>query len=199
MTAPTKALLAAATLLSATPWLTRAETIETDGRQTLPLMEKIMMRIDTTMLQAPEGIWKYADEEVAVAIWRSRDDSEGHYILTVVGSEDPALSPGDTIGYLKASGDPAMYTLTQYRRRHKGILDLPGSCLATLAAGGQSMSIQPTSSLKITLNPFSLLPRFWRIVRLSERKGHTPPREGLRRLYPSDDGPGILNQGLRCL
>ncbi len=172
------------------------------SRPSLPPVERAMADLDTVALEPVEGIWEYAGEEVTVLIRRDQPAATGKYTISVLEAFDPRLKPGTVLGYMVESGEERRFELTHYTRRKKSILDMPGKCVATLDKEGVSLRISSPKSLKIRFNPFTLLPRFWRIITVSspalgEKEGNA--REGLRRVYPSKEGPGVRYKRKRFL
>lgn len=154
-------------------------------------LEQAIAQADTVMLQGPEGIWEYPGEDVVVSILGDHSGEKGKYCIRVVEAFDTRLHPGDLLGMLAATAKPGEYELLQYTRRNKNLLDLPGKCLVTLTSDSRSLLIAPSSRLALSLNPTSLLPKFWRTVRLTVNESNKQAAEGLIRIYPSGDGKGI--------
>lgn len=152
---------------------------------------------DAAPLEPAEGIWEYPGEGVSILVAAESDRPSARLVMTVVDSEDCRLSPGDVLGYLERTPDPRRFQLTQYRKRHKGILTSPGSCSATLGPEGDRIFVSQ-GSWKVSFNPLNLLPRFWRLFRFSTKKGEEPP-VGMVKRYPSYDGNGSLRSKPRYL
>lgn len=175
------ALLFILSLLMSLPQLS-ARVIR-DIRPELPLRERLEMQLDTLPLDGPEGLWEYPGDGVSVLIRRSQRAFGRQYAMTVVESRDPRLSPGDTVGWLRTSA-PGEYQLTHYSRKNESILDLPATFSASLSSDGRALTVRSTGRLKISISPMSILPRFWRVVRLSGSNVGGNNHEGLRRIYP---------------
>lgn len=152
-------------------------------------------------LDALEGVWIYPDDNVTVMILRSDDTAYGafrNYDITVVASTDCLLSPGDRIGTLSAGADPRQYRLTLQTRRGAEGLAGQRECLATLDKGNDALFVKG-KKLKWRLNPFTFLPRFWRIARVSVDNPLDRMQPGMLRIYPSYDGNGSSRREPRYL
>lgn len=161
-------------------------------------LEETMQRLDTLLLRGPEGIWEYPGEDVKVVIQADPAEGPGKYTLRVVEAFDTRLHNGDLMGILLETARQGEYELFQYTRRKRGLFDLPGKCLVKLTPDSRSLLIDPASKLSIKFNPNSILPKFWKIVRVTVKESRQPT-EGLVRIYPSGDGKGILYERKRYL
>lgn len=160
------------------------------GNEPLPLLEQAVELIDASATTPIEGIWQYPGEDAKVLIWRDDSSPAERYRIMVLEAFDYRLEPGDVIGWLKPLADKKKFELEQYTRKNSGLFDMPGKCLLTMGADGNTLVISGSSGgkLKISINPTSLLPRFWRIVKLNVKMPENPGAEGLRRLYPAQQG-----------
>lgn len=166
--------------------------------RTLPPLERAMEMVDTTATDEIEGIWEYPAEDVKVLIWRAPGSRGERYDITVLEAFDCNLSAGDKLGWVSPEAEKRKFELHQYTRRQKGILDTPGKCHVTMSNDSKTLLISESGKIKITLSPLSLLPRFWRMVRIRVKDGDKEPKEGLRRIYPSET-PGALHKGIITL
>lgn len=166
--------------------------------QGLPALEQAMQMLDTLAISEPEGIWEYPGEYTRVLISRDRSSTDRTYTLQVVESLDEALACGTFLGRLKPTAKERQYELVQYTRKKKNILDLPSRCMVSLSSDGRTLMIEPGGKLSLRFTPGMLLPKFWRAVRIGIKESDRNT-EGLRKLYPSGDGRGILYQQKRYL
>ncbi len=144
-----------------------------------------------------EGIWEYPDDNTRVII---KPDSEvpGAFTLTVISSPDCRLSPGDVIGRLYPSIDSRQFRLEQSTNKTNFELLKPHDCLAILSADAESIRVK-SRKLKFRINPSTLLPRFWRIVRFSVDNPTDDLPAGLIKIYPGYDHNGSLRRKIRIL
>ena len=140
---------------------------------------------DRTGLRRIEGIWEFPDDHTRVLV-RHRTDAEMEYDIVVVDSPDCRLKPGDTVGYIRDSPDPAKFEFCLYRTKSKGKFHNLGKCMARLASDCNSIYVS-ASRLKATLRSLSFLPKFWRSVRISVDRPAEDIPKGLVRIYPADD------------
>ncbi len=156
---------------------------------------------DSRPLTAPEGIWLYPDDQVTVLIFASSaagPNSLPQYDITVVDSSDVRMSPGTVIGKIESTPDVQNYKMTLFTSRKGNIPVSPRECLATLDKDGDVFYVKG-KKLKIRFNPMSLLPRFWRIARISTGNPLQRLPAGMVRIYPSYDGNGSSRRSPRVL
>lgn len=156
---------------------------------------------DSRPLAAPEGIWLYPDDQVSVLISRSAPEGPNsleRYDITVVDSSDAGISPGAVIGRLESTPDSRSYRMTLFTDRKAGRLCAPKECLATLDKEGDVFLVK-SKRVRIRINPFSVLPRFWRVARVSTDDPLQKLPVGMIRLYPSYDGNGSTRRMPRHL
>lgn len=142
---------------------------------------------DTSPLAPVEGIWSYPEDGVTVLVRRAADGRG--FDVVAIESEDVRIHPGDAIGSLHPSVDPRQFRLvldTDARRRS---LIRPAECLATLTKDGSAMTVR-SRKLSLKINASWILPRFWRIVRISSKDPLDDLPAGMIRIYPSYDGNG---------
>ena len=109
------------------------------------------------------------------------------YDIVVVDSPDCRLKPGDTVGYIRESPDPAKFEFCLYRTKSKGKFHNLGKCMARLASDCNSIYVS-ASRLKATLRSLSFLPEVLALgayKRGPSRRGYS--QRGLVRIYPADD------------
>lgn len=181
------------------------------GPDALPCADMGMARewCDTHRLDNLEGIWTIPSDNVTVLISRDRQtgtSSAPSYLLTVVETDDVRLRPAERMGELAATPQANVYSLHLYTRRSKGVLGKPKACVATLSADGEGMTVRGDKTkfnLRFLLNPSTLLPGFWKLLRVNAglnplQEGTAPP-EGLIKVYPSYDGNGSSRRVPRYL
>lgn len=144
-----------------------------------------------------EGIWEYPEDNTRVLI---KPDTKvpGAFTLTVIGSPDCRLTPGDVIGRLYPSIDTRQFRLQQYT--HKDNIEFLKSheCQAILSKDNESIRVK-SQKLKFKINPTMLLPRFWRVVRFSIDNPVDDLPAGLIKIYPGYDHNGSLRRKIRIL
>lgn len=152
---------------------------------------------DSGVLSPVEGLWVYPSDDMRVLI--KKDDSiPGTFAISVVETPDCRLKPGDIIGRLYPSADRRQFRLEQMTR--KGIMGLihPKDCVATLSSDGESLIVK-SPKLKLKIMPYTLLPRFWRMLRISEKNPADDLPAGLVKVYPGYDRNGSLRRNPRIL
>lgn len=152
---------------------------------------------DRNVLSAVEGIWEYPEDGARVLIQKDAT-RPGTFTLTILSTPDCRLNPGDIIGRLYPSIDTHRFRLEQMTDKNKLTLIKPYECTATLSADGESLRMNsPKLKLRIKIN--TLLPRFWRIVRLSVKNPADDLPAGLVKVYPGYDHNGSLRRKIRIL
>jgi len=164
---------------------------------------------DSMPLDHPEGVWRYPDDNVTVLI--ARDVLQSHpgedvYAISVIATDDCRLSTGETIGFLKSTASPDKYVMTLYTERKNPVLAKPMECVVTLGKDKETFILPEKKSkwprLRFSINPSTLLPRMWRIVRFGvsgpDRSEKSAPI-GLIKIYPSYDGNGSSRRTPRYL
>ncbi len=152
---------------------------------------------DSNILDPVEGIWEYPEDNARVVI-QSDPTSPGAYTITVLSTPDCRLNVGDVIGRLYPSVDSRQFRMEQWTRRDKLSFNKPEECQAILSNDGESLRVKsPKLKLKVNLN--TLLPRFWRIVRVSYKDPVEDIPAGLLKVYPGYDHNGSLKRKTRVL
>lgn len=145
-----------------------------------------------------EGIWEYTDDGATVLI-ASDPSMPGTFTVSVLSTSDCRLERGDVIARLHSSADSRQYRLSQSTHKDaSGILDKYLDCLAILSSDGESIRIKG-HKLKFRIQPYVLLPRFWRLVKFSEKNPLDDLPAGLVKLYPGYDHNGSLRRLPRTL
>jgi ribosomal protein S16 len=147
---------------------------------------------DTMPLDNIEGIWEYPEDHVCILIMRNQTYGSGEsypYKLIVVDSYDAMTAPGEEIGTLEPTPTPTKYKMVLYTQRKKDKLSTPKSCSAELAHNNYALIVK-SDRRWIDINPFAILPKFWRIARLKSDKPTEKLPKGLIKIYPSYDGNG---------
>lgn len=148
-----------------------------------------------------EGIWEFTEDRVQVAIIRSNFDELPEYDLIVVDSYNGTLLPGSTLGCLSASAKSGEYKL-KLSTRHSTRLKSNNfrECKANIGEDGYSMTITPVKGkLRITFSPMTILPNFWRVLKINERENRDLPAAGFIKIFPSYDGNGSSRFSPRTL
>lgn len=152
---------------------------------------------DTNVLNPVEGIWEYPEDGARVLI-RADETYPGTFVIYVLSTPDCRLETGDIIGRLHTSIDTHQFRLSQYSRKDKSILANPYDCIAKLSTDGESLQVKsPKMKFKININ--TLLPRFWRIVKMTIDNPSDKLPAGLIKIYPGYDHNGSLRRKPRTL
>lgn len=164
-------------------------------------LSEAMAIFDDRGATGPEGIWQYPDDGITVAILRDTH-RRSRYNISVVESDDVRLSPGDILGYMTESPDPAVFRLSLFSDVAHGALARLTDCLARYRSGDDAIIVEaPEVRLRVT--PSMVLPVFWSKLRLGTGvKVSDPARkipEGMIRIYPSYDGNGSSKHNPRYL
>lgn len=152
---------------------------------------------DSGVLSAVEGIWDYPSDDVRVLI-KSDASRPEVYAVTVLSTPDCRLNPGDRIATLHPTADSRRFRLEQMTRKDIIGLIHPRDCAATLSTDGESLIVK-SPKLKLKIMPYTLLPRFWRLVRVSEKNPADDLPAGMVKVYPGYDRNGSLRRKPRIL
>lgn len=152
---------------------------------------------DDALLDDIEGVWHYVEDDVKVLV-KKRDLTEGVYDMIVVETPDCRLRHGEKIGSISVSADASMFRMEVFTSRKKDILSDLGECLAVLSKDKDALLIQP-KKLKIRMRSLSILPRFWRMIRISVDNPLDKLPRGVVRIYPAYDGNGSSRRQPRYL
>lgn len=163
---------------------------------------------DSLPLENPEGIWIYPEDKVTVLVMRESANTTSSlpaYRITVVRTDDGSVAPGESVGILKATAKSGTYDMELYTLRKNGKPGTSQKCVATLSSNGDDMLLsrqkKKSPKFRITLNPYTLLPKTWRIIRMSSgmaESGKDVPA-GMVKIYPSYDGNGSSRRHPRYL
>ncbi len=152
---------------------------------------------DTNVLSPVEGIWEYPEDGARVFI-QSDPTHPGTFTISIISTPDCRLEYGDIIGRLHPSVDAKQFRLEQWTHKDKSIFSKAENCAAILSSDGESLRVKsPKLKFKINLN--TLLPRFWRIVRVSYDDPVDKLPAGLLKVYPGYDHNGSLRRKIRIL
>lgn len=152
---------------------------------------------DDNALSPVEGIWEYPEDGARVLIQADKA-IPGSFSITVLSTPDCRLEPGDIIGRLYSSIDQRQFRLEQWTGKNKITFIKPCDCLAVLSTDGETIRVKsPKTKLKINLN--TILPRFWRIVRVSVSNPLDDLPAGMIKVYPGYDHNGSLKRKIRVL
>lgn len=152
---------------------------------------------DSSILDSVEGIWEYPDDGARVLI-QADPTHPGTFTISIISTPDCRLEYGDLIGRLHPSVDAKQFRLEQFTHKDKSIFSKAENCAAILSSDGESLRVKsPKLKFKINLN--TLLPRFWRIVRVSYDDPADKLPAGLLKVYPGYDHNGSLRRKPRIL
>lgn len=152
---------------------------------------------DETSLSPVEGIWEYTSEDIKVLV-KEDPMARGVFSIYVIDTPDCRLEPGDVIGKLHSTVDSRQFRLEQMTRKGPLGLFQPKDCAASLSSDGESLRVK-SPKVKLKIMPYTLLPRFWRLIRLSEKNPTEDLPVGLVKIYPGYDRNGSLRRKPRIL
>lgn len=162
-----------------------------------PSKDDIRDWCDTNILSPIEGIWEYPEDGAQVLI-QADPTHPGTYTLTIITTPDCRLEYGDVIGRIHPTVDSRQFRLEQWTHKDKLTLSKAEECQAILSSDGETLRVKsPKLKFKINLN--TLLPRFWRIVRISYNNPVEDLPAGLIKVYPGYDHNGSLKRKPRIL
>lgn len=162
-----------------------------------PSEEDILDWCDTDILSPVEGIWEYPEDGARVCI-HSDPTYPGSFSITMISTPDCRLEYGDLIGRLYPTIDSRKFRLEQFTRKDKLRLTKSEQCAATLSSDGESILVI-SPKLKFKINLHTLLPRFWRVVRVSYDDPTDKLPAGLVKVYPGYDHNGSFRRKIRIL
>lgn len=162
-----------------------------------PTETEIMEWCDTGILNSVEGIWEYPDDGARVCI-QADPTSPGSFSIYIISTPDCRLEYGDVIGRLHPTVDSRQFRLEQYTHKDKLTFTKAEQCAATLSTDGESIRVK-SPKLKFKVNLHTLLPRFWRVVRVSYDDPTENLPAGLVKVYPGYDHNGSLRRKIRIL
>lgn len=171
--------------------------ISVPARAFFPSEMEIREWCDSGILNPVEGIWEYPDDGARVCI-QSDPTSPGCFSIIIISTPDCRLEYGDVIGKLHPTVDTRQFRLEQFTHKEKFSFSKAEQCAAVLSADGESLRVK-SPKLKFKINLHTLLPRFWRIVRVSYDDPTDKLPAGLVKLYPGYDHNGSLRRKPRIL
>ena len=153
---------------------------------------------DQTDLHPVEGLWLCPQDETVLLIIR-HSTQPGLYAAYVVESSDCNLSPALEIGTLAISPDPNKFKIKFFTKRKNGVFSLPCEGAATYSPAHETMTIEKPS-IKISFQPYRLLPYMWRAARVTVKNPAEKVPEGMLKIYPTyDNNPNSLRRNPRYL
>lgn len=152
---------------------------------------------DSGVLSPIEGIWEYPEDGARVLI-QADPTHPGTFTISMISTPDCRLEYGDIIGRLHPTVDAKQFRLEQWTHKDKSIFSKAENCAATLSSDGESLRVK-SPKLKFKININTLLPRFWRIVRVSYDDPTDKLPAGLLKVYPGYDHNGSLRRKPRIL
>ncbi len=162
-----------------------------------PSEDDIRKWCDSSVLSQVEGIWEYPDDGTKVCI-QADPTSPGSFSITIISTPDCRLEYGDVIGRLHPTVDSKQFRLEQWTRKDNLMFSKAEQCAASLSSDGESLRVK-SPKLKFKININTILPRFWRIVRVSYDDPTDKLPAGLVKLYPGYDHNGSLRRKIRIL
>lgn len=138
---------------------------------------------DANMLHRVEGIWEFPEDETTVLVRRNRQVPH-RYDIIVVSSPDTRLKSGETAGYMHESADNSQFEMAVYRSRTEGKLSEPAKCLAQLRDKDNTI-VAKGRKLSFSLRSWSILPSFWKLVRMTYKDPLENLPRGMIRIYPA--------------
>ena len=172
-------------------------TVSAPAHAFFPSESDIREWCDQSALSPVEGIWEYPDDGAKVCI-QADPTSPGSFTITMISTPDCRLEYGDLIGRLHPTIDTKQFRLEQFTHKDELRLTNAKECAATLSADGESLRIK-SPKLKLRININTLLPRFWRMVRVSYDDPTDKLPAGLVKVYPGYDHNGSLRRKTRIL
>lgn len=152
---------------------------------------------DSSILSPIEGIWEYPEDGARVLI-QADPTHPDTFTISIISTPDCRLEFGDIIGRLHPTVDTKQFRLEQWTNKEKANFTKAENCAAILSSDGETLRIKsPKLKFKINLN--TLLPRFWRVVRVSYDDPTDNLPAGLIKVYPGYDHNGSLRRKPRIL
>ncbi|MBD5311926.1 MAG: hypothetical protein HDS13_07210 [Bacteroides sp.] len=155
---------------------------------------------DTTALHPIEGVWMYPEDNVTVLVRRLPDENRNAYRvydISVVDTPDCSMTPGESIGSLESTADPKAFRLRLFTDRKKGSLSSLTDCAARLS-DEENLRVE-IPKVRFRLGSLSVLPKFWRMVRVRIDNPASRLPVGMIKIYPSYDGNGSSRSTPRYL
>ncbi|MDE5585240.1 MAG: hypothetical protein K2I92_02735 [Muribaculaceae bacterium] len=172
-------------------------TVSVPTHAFFPSETDIRQWCDSGILNPVEGIWEYPDDGARVCIQKDPTHPDC-FTLTIISTPDCRLDYGDVIGRLHPTVDSRQFRLEQFTQKNKLALTDSRQCAAVLSADGETLRVK-SPKLKVKVNLRTLLPRFWRIVRVSYDDPTDQLPAGLVKVYPGYDHNGSLRRKIRIL
>lgn len=149
---------------------------------------------DTALLSGLEGIWLLPRDRVYVALRRTTPGELAQYSVTVVASLDGVTMPGECLGTIDAAPDATRFYATLPTRKDKnGVPKGYRKLLMRLNSDKSTLLIEKgPKTVKLSFSPLSLLPGFWKMVRISITPQQREEIRGMVKLYPSPENGNAL-------
>ncbi|MDE7410994.1 MAG: hypothetical protein K2M94_03045 [Paramuribaculum sp.] len=139
-----------------------------------------------------EGIWRFTDTGVTMAIERHSPDNRpiadniSGYRMVIIHSPNRSLKPGTVIGYISATAKPTEYEAKMYSRQNGIKLDNAKKYTLTLN-DAESSIIFNKHRTAISINIWRALPYMFRgLIRKNEPEKIS---HGCIRIFPEPDKP----------
>lgn len=137
---------------------------------------------DAEMLLPIEGVWEFPDDHTRVLV-KSTSLSDTKYDIIVIESPDTRLTPGESVGYIQESPVSSKFEMALYRDKVNGVFAELGKCLAEYQSKDDAIVIH-SPKVKLSVSARWLLPKFWRILKLSYDNPLDALPHGMVRIYP---------------
>lgn len=149
---------------------------------------------DTHSIDNVEGIWQLTDDNVTIFICKDEQKPLSGYSISVIDNCEAFISCGEVIGSMQPTADTSEFKLTLFTQRNAKTYSVgtPEDCLAKLTDQGYAMvfSSKNKRKYKLTFNPLALLPRLWRVIRITPETQTDQYKRGMVKLYPTYDHNG---------
>lgn len=147
---------------------------------------------DSHPLRPEEGIWIYPEDNVTLLVRRlpaSGNNVIAESEITVIGSPDCRLKPGELIGTLSAEAQSKTFEIKMFSRKKNNVFAGLKKGIARLTDDGNGMTFSfPKLKFRFRLN--SIIPNFWKNVSVSYQSPFEKLNRGMVKVYPSYDGNG---------
>lgn len=146
-----------------------------------------LKKMEHKALQPIEGVWKYDEEMMTVAIEQFsslRFSSHIAYRIVMLESEDLELLPGTVVGYIAESADNSKFELWIYSDKNGAELESPRLCVATLKGGSLTFKRAKELNVKVRMNIARFLPTLFRGISVTPEVKNEPLPVGFRKIYP---------------
>lgn len=143
---------------------------------------------DTAALDNFEGIWLLPADQVYMLVRRSSRADMASYTLTVLAATDGQFAAGQPLGTLSPMPDRKTYLVSlPFGRDSQDRLRLRNVRMQLSTQGDALVAAPGNKTVRFSFSPLSLLPGFWRMMRLTVSPDSRQPIRGMVRVYPGYD------------